>query len=185
MNIDNIEIRETGKKDFSDIMMVEERAFGYDKEAKLTADLLGDSTANPILSLLAYYESKAIGHIIFTRVYIDEMNTDQPLIHILAPLAVIPEYQKQGVGGLLISEGLKRLKESGSELVFVLGHMDYYPKHGFIPDAGKMGYAAPYKIPKKYANAWMAQSLNEGEFSIKRGKVLCCNELNKPEHWRE
>ncbi len=165
--------------------MVEERAFGYDKEAKLTADLLRDSTAKPILSLLAYYDSKAIGHIIFTRVYIDEMNTDQPLIHILAPLAVIPEYQNNGVGGVLISEGLKRLKESGSELVFVLGHMDYYPKHGFIPDAGKIGYAAPYEIPEEYTNAWMAQSLKDGEFTIKPGKVLCCNELNKPEHWRE
>jgi putative acetyltransferase len=185
LNIDRIIKRETGQKDFNDIMMVEERAFGYDKEAKLTAGLLGDSTAKPILSLLAYYEGKAIGYIIFTRVYIDEMNTDQPLIHILAPLAVIPEYQKQGVGGLLISEGLKRLKESGSELVFVLGHMDYYPNHGFIPDAGKLGYAAPYEIPEEYANAWMVQSLIEGEFSIKGGNVLCCDELNKPEHWRE
>lgn len=185
MNINNIEIQETGKKDFSNIMTVEERAFAYVKEAELTADLLGDNTAEPILSLLAFHGSKAIGHILFTRAYINQMNEDQPLIHILAPLAVIPEYQKHGVGGLLISEGLKRLKESGSELVFVLGHMEYYPKFGFIPDAGKMGYAAPYPIPEEYANAWMAQSLIEGGFSVKHGKVLCSDQLNKPEHWRE
>lgn len=185
MNTDKIEIRETDENDFMDIMMVEECAFGYDKEAKLTADLLGDNTAEPLLSLLAFYEGKAIGHILFTRAYIDDMNEDQPMIHILAPLAVIPEYQKQGIGGALITEGLKRLKESGSQLVFVLGHMEYYPKHGFIPDAARMGYAAPYAIPEEFANAWMAQSLDEGELTVKGGKVLCCNELNKPEHWRE
>lgn len=185
MNIERIEIRETNKKDFDQIMVVEERAFGYVKEAQLTADLLSDSTAKPILSLLAFYEGKAVGHILFTRAYLNEISEDQAMIHILAPLAVIPEFQKCGVGGLLITEGLRRLKESGTEMVFVLGHMEYYPKFGFIPDAGKLGYEAPYPIPEEYANAWMVQSLMEGGFTIKPGKVHCSEELNKPEHWRE
>jgi putative acetyltransferase len=181
----NIQIRETDSKDFNDIMVVEERAFGFVKEAKLTSDLLNDKTAEPILSLLAFRDKEAIGHILFTRVYIDEMNTKQPLMHILAPLAIIPEYQKQGVGGLLIKEGLRRLKEMGSEMVFVLGHMEYYPKFGFIPDAKKIGFSAPYLIPDEYANAWMVQSLNPKGFVIDKGNVICSNELNKPEHWRE
>lgn len=181
----NIQIRETNSTDFNDIMVVEERAFGFKKEAQLTADLLGDETAEPILSLLAFDGERAIGHILFTRVYMNEMDTTQSLIHILAPLAVIPEYQKQGVGGLLIEDGLKRLKEMGSEMVFVLGHMEYYPKFGFIPDAKKLGYSAPYPIPEEYANAWMVQSLNQNGFVIENGKVVCAKELNKPEHWRE
>lgn len=181
----NIQIRETNSKDFNDIMVVEEQAFGYVKEAKLTADLLRDQTAEPVLSLLAFHDKKPIGHILFTRVYINEMNTTQPFVHILAPLAVIPEYQKQGVGGLLINKGLKRLKEMGSEMVFVLGHMDYYPKFGFIPDAKKLGFSAPYPIPAEYANAWMVQSLNPEGFVIGKGNVICAVELNKPEHWRE
>ncbi len=181
----NIQIRETNTKDTNDIMLVEERAFGFVKEAQLTADLLNDKTAEPILSLLAFHDNKAIGHILFTRVYIDKMNTEQPLIHILAPLAIIPEYQKQGVGGLLIKEGLRRLTEMGSEMVFVLGHMEYYPKSGFIPDAKKIGFSAPYPIPDEYANAWMVQSLNPKGFVIDKGNVICSNELNKPEHWRE
>jgi putative acetyltransferase len=180
----NIQIRETNSKDFNKIMVVEERAFGYVKEAQLTADLLNDNTAEPILSLLAFHDKEAIGHILFTRVYIDQMNTAQPLIHILAPLAIIPEYQKQGVGGLLINEGLRRLKEMGSEMVFVLGHMEYYPKFGFIPDAKKLGFAAPYPIPAEYANGWMVKSLNPKRL-IGKGNVICSNELNKPEHWRE
>ena len=180
-----IQIRETNRSDFNDIMVVEERAFGYAKEAQLTADLLSDKTAEPTLSLLAFDGKKAIGHILFTRVYIGEPEAAQPLFHILAPLAVIPEYQKQGVGGLLIKEGLRILKEWGTEIVFVLGHTDYYPKYGFIPDAKALGFTAPYPIPSEYANAWMVQSLNPKGFVINKGNVICSNELNKPEHWRE
>ncbi len=181
----NIQIRETNSKDFNDIMEVEERAFGYVKEAQLTANLLNDNTAKPILSLLAFHKKKAIGHILFTRVYLDEMDTNQPLLHILAPLAILPEFQKQGVGGLLIKEGLRRLSEMGTEMVFVLGHMEYYPKFGFIPDAKKIGFTAPYPIPDEYSNAWMVQTLNPKGFVIDKGNVICSNELNKPEHWRE
>ncbi len=184
MDLKNIEIKETGLNDFNNIMEVEEQAFGYDKEARLTADLLNDKTAKPILSLLAFYKDEAIGHVLFTRVYLDEM-TNQPLMHILAPLAIKPDYQKQGIGGLLIKEGLKRLKEMGSEMVFVLGHTEYYPKLGFVPDAKKIGFSAPFPIPEKFADAWMVQSLNLEGFQNRTGKIICANELNKPEHWRE
>ena len=184
MKLQNIQIRKTGINDFNTIMTVEERAFGYDKEAKLTAALLKDRTAEPVLSLLAFHNDKAIGHILFTRVYIND-RAPQPLIHILAPLAVIPEYQKQGVGGMLIQEGLNRLSEMGSEMVFVLGHMEYYPRHGFIPDAGGLGFSAPYPIPQEFANAWMVQTLNPKGYMIAKGQVLCSDELDKPEHWRE
>lgn len=181
----NIQIRETNNDDFKDIMIVEEQAFGFVKEAELTASLLNDETAKPFLSLLAFHNDKAVGHILFTRIYFNKMNSSQLLIHILAPLAIIPDYQKQGIGGLLIEEGLKRLKEMGSKMVFVLGHMEYYPKFGFIPDAKKLGFSAPFPIPEKYANAWMVQSLIPEGFVINSGKVICANELNKPEHWRE
>jgi putative acetyltransferase len=185
MKIENIIIRKTYEYDFNNIMEVESKAFGHDKEAKLTADLLTDNSAEPIISLMAFHDEKAVGHILYTRSYIDEINDNQPYIHILAPLAVIPEYQKQGIGGLLINEGIKILKELGSELLFVLGHMDYYPKFGFIPDAKNLGYTAPYPIPKKHANAWMVQSLTTNGFTISPGNVICANKLNKPEHWRE
>lgn len=180
-----LQIRTTENKDFNAIMEVEERAFGSVKEAQLTADLINDPTAEPMLSLLAFHENKAVGHILFTRVYINEMTVSQPLIHILAPLAVVPEYQKKGFGGLLIHEGLKRLKEMDSQMVFVLGHMEYYPKYGFIPDAKEIGYTAPYPIPEENANAWMVQSLSSDGFVIKPGRVICANAMDKEEYWRE
>ena len=185
MNLNDIQIRKTNTKDFNDIIEVETLAFGHDKEAELTAGLLADKTAEPILSLLAFYENEAIGHILFTRVFLDEMTADQPLMHILAPLAVKPNCQKQGIGGVLIDEGLKLLKEMGSEMVFVLGHMEYYPRFGFIPDARKHGFTTMYPIPEEFANAWMVLPFNQNAFDNRSGKIVCCEELNKPEHWRE
>jgi putative acetyltransferase len=184
MTLKNIIIKETDIGDFNDIMQVEKLAFGYDKEAKLVADLLKDPTAKPLLSLLAFHNNKAVGHILFTRVYL-EGSTNQALVHILAPLAIIPESQKKGIGGMLIKEGLKILKARGTELVFVLGHMDYYPKFGFIPDANALGLEAPYPIPEEHKNAWMVQSLSHNGLDAHQGKIRCADQLNKAEHWRE
>ncbi len=76
------------------------------------------------------------------------------------------------------------MSESGVELVFVLGHPDYYPRHGFKP-AGALGFEAPYPIPDKNANAWMVQELRTGAIDSVSGKVICADALNQPEHWRE
>jgi putative acetyltransferase len=104
---------------------------------------------------------------------------------ILAPLAVLPDFQNQGIGGRLIDKGLKLLSESGVELVFVLGHPEYYPKHGFKQPAGALGFEAPYPIPDEHADAWMVQELRPNVIGNVSGKVVCANALQKPEHWRE
>lgn len=185
MTSKNIQIRETKQNDFENIMLVEERAFGMKKEAELTADLLKDPTAAPVLSLLAFDGEKAVGHILFTRVYMEKLDPNQALIHILAPLAVIPEYQSKGIGGKLIREGIKRLEEMRSEMVFVLGHIGYYDRYDFIADAAALGYEAPYPIPEVFKDAWMVQSLKSDGFHIPAGKVMCSDALDKEEHWRE
>ena len=184
MNTSNIQIRETTAGDFNSIMEVETQAFGYDKEALLTAALLADKTADPILSLLAFHDGKPAGHILFTRARFSGRQ-EQPMMHILAPLAVKPEYQRQGIGGMLIEAGIEKLREKGSNLVFVLGHKEYYPRHGFIPGADRLGYPAPHPIPEAYSDYWMVQTLSPQGFDVGRGKIECCDELNKPEHWRD
>jgi len=182
--MNNIQIRETNADDFENIMTVEKQAFGYDKEAKLVADLLADRTAEPMVSLLAFYQGEAIGHILFTRAYFDNQEA-QPMMHILAPLAVKPEYQKQGIGGMLIQAGIKKLQEKGSNLVFVLGHVAYYPKYGFIPNALSLGYPAPCPILEEYNDYWMVLPISPKGFEVGKGKIRCSDELNKPEHWRD
>ena len=76
------------------------------------------------------------------------------------------------------------MKESGVQLVFVLGHPDYYPRSGFKP-AGVLGYEAPYPIPAENADAWMVQELFSGIIGRVRGTVKCSDAMNQPEHWRE
>jgi len=184
MKFEIVSIRETTNDDLAEILQVEKLAFGEDEEANIVSDLLSDKTAAPTLSLLAYSGSKPVGHVLFSRVYFDDPE-DQTLMHILAPLAVIPEYQGKGIGGKLIKKGLEILKARGTELVFVLGHEKYYPKYGFIPNAGKFGLLPPYPIAEENLNAWMYQLLDEEDHSGTKGKIKCADELNKPEYWKE
>ena len=178
-----MDIREASESDLKDVLDVETVAFGYDKEAELVRELLVDPSATPILSLLAFDDDRAVGHILFTAVRLTQTE-DAPSAAILAPLAVVPDYQKKGVGGKLIDRGLQLLTSSGVDLVFVLGHSEYYPRHGFEP-AGSLGLEAPYPIPEEHADAWMVQALRPGILGSLHGKVVCADALDKPEHWRE
>lgn len=178
-----MQIRVAVESDLDSVLLVERLAFGHDKEAGLVRDLLNDASAEPILSLLAFDDHRAVGHVLFTSVRLGGTG-DGLSMAILAPLAIVPEAQKQGIGGKLIERGLQLLSESGVDLVFVLGHPGYYPRYGFRP-AGILGFEAPYPIPDEHANAWMVQALRSDAIGSVSGKVICANALNKPEHWRE
>lgn len=184
MNINNIQIREASANDFNEIMQVERQAFGYDKEALLTAGLLADPTAEPRVSLLAFEGDEPVGHILFTRAYFAD-RPESPTMHILAPLAVKPKYQRLGVGGLLIEAGIEKLRQMSSRLVFVLGYATYYPRRGFTPDAARLGYPAPYPIPEEFKDCWMVRAVDPDGFEIGRGAVECCEAMDRPEHWRD
>lgn len=179
----NITIRETTKKDKETIYQVEQRAFGEVDEAELTKKLMADPTAEPLLSLLAFVEEEAVGHILFTKATVTTEDSLSAMI--LAPLAVVPDYQKQGIGGQLIKEGLRLLKEKHVDLVFVLGHIDYYPRHGFKP-ALPLHFQPPYPVEKGKEEAWMVQSLlADFPFEDYSGTVQCSDEFMRPEYWRE
>jgi putative acetyltransferase len=177
-----MQIRQTTDADLKDILYVEREAFNKNKEADLTKDMLSDLTANPLISLLAYVESQPAGHILFTTAHLS--NNTAIKISILAPLAVVPRFQRKGIGAALIKKGLELLQKAGVELVFVLGHPTYYPRSGFTP-ATKHGFKAFYPIPEKYADAWMVQQLQPNIIGSVSGKVVPCEALRKPEHWRE
>ena len=175
-------IRETTSADLNDIWAVERAAFKTKGEANLTRDLLADPTAQPTLSLLAYIEDQPVGHILFTKAYIT--NAPEVAASLLAPLAVVPKFQKQGIGGSLIKKGIQLQAQSGIEIVFVLGHPAYYPKYGFTP-AAKYGFEPTYPIPTEVADAWMVQALKPNILGTVKGKVMGSNAMNRPENWRE
>ncbi|MEM9906528.1 MAG: N-acetyltransferase [Cyanobacteria bacterium P01_D01_bin.44] len=188
MNI-HAKIQAASESDLEDVLFVERAAFGHDDEADLVRALLKDPSAQPVLSLLVFQDDRAVGHILFTTAHLTAIQTTTSpqttiSIAILAPLAVVPDVQRQGIGGQLIESGLQLLSKSGIDLVFVLGHPTYYPRHGFQP-AGQLGFEAPYPIPAEHADAWMVQALRPNLIGTVAGKVVCADVLNNPEYWRE
>ena len=175
-------IREAVDSDLIDVLSIERAAFGSDEEATLVENLLGDQSAQPILSLLAFQDNQAVGHILFTKAHLEPKAALS--ISLLAPLAVIPEFQRRGIGGKLLEHGLQALSATGVDLVFVLGHPQYYPRHGFKP-AGQVGFDAPFPIPEKDADAWMVKALRPGKIGSFSGTVICADMINKPEYWHE
>ncbi|MFP4030524.1 MAG: GNAT family N-acetyltransferase [Desulfococcaceae bacterium] len=172
--------------DLPAVREVERLAFGPEQAPEIVAfveALLNDPTAEPRLSLLAHKNDRPVGHILFTHARISTSD-EAPSAAILAPLAVIPEFQSQGIGGRLIQDGSRRLWESGVDLVFVLGNPGYYPCYGFQP-AGVHGLDAPYPILEKNADAWMVRALWPGVLGNVKGSVICADALDRPEYWRE
>lgn len=166
--------------DVGAVLRVEREAFGADEVPDLVAALLADPTARPSLSLLAWQDDVAVGHVLLTAATL--VGASQVSVAILAPLAVMPAWQRRGVGGRLIEEGTARLARAGVGLVFVLGHPSYYPRHGFSP-ALPFGLDAPYEIA--IPDAWMVRALRPRLLGEVRGTVRCAEALDRPEHWRE
>ncbi len=95
----------------------------------------------PELSLVAEIDGKIVGHIMFTKATVGE-NT----VLALAPLSVLPEYQRKGIGISLIKTGHKIASELGYGYSIVLGSQNYYPKAGYLP-AYRFGIKPPFDVP--------------------------------------
>ncbi len=124
-----VQITEECKQDQDDIREVIIAAFGSIGEAEVVDQLR--RTCPVFISLVAKVDNKIVGHVLFTPVRLVFME-DQIIVGIgLAPLAVLPEYQNQGVGTELCSEGLSRVTLAGYPYVVVLGDPSYYHRFGF------------------------------------------------------
>ena len=178
--LDNFVIRESGPAELDELLAVERMAFGSEDEAGLVRNLLNDSTAEPILSLLAILENQPVGHVLFTQAVFDPPVAVKG--RILGPLAVIPSHQKMGIGGKLIEKGLDILKNQGVDWVFVLGHESYYPRHGFRP-AQKQGFQPPFPFPSEFTNAWMAMPLTLTSITTYEGIVIPADTFNHHRYW--
>ena len=118
-----IEVRNERVQDAAAIQQVHIAAFGGSAEAKLVR--LISERKKALISLVAVSDDSAVGHILFSRVTIDNAPPTFNGVG-LAPLAVSPEFQQQGIGSKLIWEGLERCKQDGYDAVVVLGGPAYY-----------------------------------------------------------
>jgi putative acetyltransferase len=176
-----VRIVQASAADVDAVLSVERAAFAREDEAALVAALLQDPTAQPSLSLLTFWENKPVGHVLFTHVVFAGASRQVPA-SILAPLAVVPDFQRQGVGRALIEHGASLLTASGMQLLFVLGHPAYYTRCGFTP-AVPHGLRAPYPIVPE--EAWMVRPLAPNVLGSVTGVIACAESLAKPEYWRE
>jgi putative acetyltransferase len=105
-----------------------------------------------------------VGHILFSALRIAAGNGSRPALA-LAPLAVLPAFQRQGIGSALIREGLAACRGAGHDAVFVVGHLDYYPRFGFSAQL-----AARFECDYS-GQHFMALELRPGALSGARGRV--------------
>jgi putative acetyltransferase len=135
-----ITIRPETPEDVSQVRHINELAFGQPTEADLVERLRQACIHS--LSLVAE-DDDIVGHILFTPVVVESAGR-RVLGMGLAPMAVRPDRQRQGIGSQLVRRGLELLRERGCPFVVVVGHPEYYPRFGFEP-ASLKGLASQWE----------------------------------------
>ncbi len=141
-------IRKEEIKDYDMIYSLVKEAFAHAKHADGNEQDLVNALRNgdayiPELSLVAEIDGRVVGHILFTRAWIEDT-----AVLALAPLSVLPEFQRQRIGISLIQEGHKIAGQLGYPYSIVLGSEKYYPKAGYQP-ADTFGIHAPFDVPRE------------------------------------
>lgn len=157
-----LEIRQETKKDYEEAYNVVKEAFeaaehSDGNEQDLVVALRNSNNFIPELSLVAVKNNKIVGYILFTTVKIGKYEELA-----LAPLCILPEFQRRGIGSKLIEKGHKIAKKLGYHYSIVLGSEKYYPKFGYVP-AIEYEITAPFEVPSKN---FMAIKLNDSNKKI-------------------
>ena len=157
-------VRHENDQDHDAIRQVNRLAFGQDGEARLVDALRAGDFAR--LSLVAEFNGQVVGHIMFSGLNI--ITDTGPIAALaLAPMSVLPDFQRQGIGSALVRRGLEICREQGHRIVIVLGHPDFYPRFGF---SSKL--AEPLMSPYGGRPSHMAAELVPGALDGVKGKVV-------------
>ena len=135
-----IEIREERPGDVAAIRDLNKRAFGQDQEGNIVDALRSNGAA--LLSLVATRKGRVVGHIMYSPLSVGGEVTGAAL----GPMAVLPEYQRQGIGSELVEAGNRKLQDAGCPFIIVLGHANYYPRFGFRL-ASTHGIKCEWEVP--------------------------------------
>lgn len=174
-------IRLAQETDLDSILKVIETAFS-DEENKvimnLVQELSRETTSPSIKSLVAEVDNQVIGYVSYSPIV---LKSDSSISgYILAPLAVSPEHQKQGVGSNLITSGIDMLTRDGADVLLVYGDPAYYGRFGFKEEIGRT-FTPPY--PLEYPFGWTGMMLSETVVPEEPIKFGCVSALSKPELW--
>lgn len=156
-------IRPETVADHGAIRQVNQLAFGQNAEARLVDELRAGGHVRA--SLVAAVDARLVGHILFSDLPIITETGMVPALA-LAPLAVLPAYQNQGIGSALVDRGLEVCRDQGHRIVVVLGHPQYYPRFGFSARLAE-SLASPFDGGESF----MAAELVAGALDGVRGRV--------------
>ena len=166
-------IRGERQSDILAIRKVNERAFKGPVEARLV-DLLREAN-KAIISLVATLDNRVVGHVLFSPITIESNPKNMRSLG-LAPLAVLPEYQRRGIGSSLVTKGLEECRKKGCDIVVVLGDVRYYTRFGF-KRARLYGLSNEYNVDENF----MALELKEGTLNSVSGLVKYQPEFKEAE----
>jgi len=157
-------VREELPSDVAAIREVNRAAFGGEEEARLV-DVLR-SSARVLASYVAVAGERVVGHILFSPLVIETPEGERPAAA-LAPMAVLPEWQRRGLGSALVRAGLGACRRQGIGIVIVVGHPEYYPRFGFSAALARNLRSAYSDL----GDAWMALELTPGALAGISGVV--------------
>ena len=160
--------------DTAAILSLYPRAFPDEDHVPLVRELL--KIPDIAISLTAMSKSDLTGHAIFTLCGVEGSDSK---VALLGPVAVEPDYQRQGIGSGLIGEGLKRMRAAGISVVCVLGDPAYYGRLGFTRESH---IKPPYPLPAEWEGAWQSQYL-DGNPAPLAGTLVIPQQWLEPALW--
>ena len=164
-------IRPEQPGDFDTVHALLLASFGREAEARLVDRLR--ASGKIALALVAEEKERILGHVVFSRI-VASVGGGEVSALALAPLAVIPAFQRLGIGSALVSAGLERCRSERHARVLVLGDPAYYARFGFAP-AANFGMKCPFPAA---GNSFMAIELEPGAFAGATGAVRYGHEFD-------
>ncbi|MCK8487404.1 N-acetyltransferase [Paenibacillus sp. MBLB2552] len=161
-------IRTETNSDYDEVFKLNYLAFGNrEDESKLIERIRLSNEFIPELSLVAEINKEIVGHILLSKATVEGQGK-KSIVIVLAPIAVKPNFQKQGIGSSLIEEGIRRCKALGYGILLLIGHPSYYPRLGFKP-ARKYGLELKqFEVPDE---VFMVYEVENGKLQEINGEL--------------
>ena len=122
----------------------------------------------PSLDFVAEQEEEIVGNIMYSKAIVKNESGACTEVLMLGPLTVHPDCQRKGIGTSLMKHSLAAAAAEGHRAVLLYGHVEYYPRFGFVP-------AEAHKISTPdggYIDALMALELYDGALCGVSGRLL-------------